>query len=134
MVLIAAMALVTTGCNGNKNAPASSEQTASVEVEIKGEGKTEFNFTVIDADGKETPFLIRTNKEIVGEALQELDLIAGDEGEFGLYVKTVNGITVDYDTDKAYWAFYVDGEYATSGVDTTKINPEAKYSFKVEKA
>ncbi len=134
MVLIAAMALVTVGCGDNKKAPASSEQTTSAEVKVMGEGKTEFNFTVIDANGKETPFLIRTDKEFVGDALQELDLIAGDEGEFGLYVKTVNGITVDYNTDGAYWAFYVNGEYAASGVDSTKITPGENYSFKVEKA
>ena len=35
--------------------------------------------------------------------LLSLDLIAGDEGEYGLYVKTVNGITADYETDGMYF-------------------------------
>lgn len=45
----------------------------------------------------------------------------------------VNGIIADYDVDKTYWAFYINGEYAMSGVDTTKIEEGAAYSLKVEK-
>ena len=63
----------------------------------------------------------------------DLELIAGEEGEFGLYVKTVNGITADYDVDQTYWAFYVDGEYAMSGVDVTTIEEGKTYALKVEK-
>ena len=139
MVLIAAMALITSGCNGNKTSSdpdvsGSSTPVSQTEATVLGEGETQFSFTVTDGDGKETAYLINTDKKTVGDALLELELIAGDQGDYGLYVKTVNGITVDYDTDGAYWAFYVDGEYATSGVDTTKITKGATYSFKVEKA
>ena len=63
----------------------------------------------------------------------ELDLIAGEDGEFGLYVKKVNGITADYDVDQTYWAFYINGEYAMSGVDKTTIAVGESYMFKVEK-
>ena len=35
--------------------------------------------------------------------------------------------------DQTYWAFYVDGEYAMSGVDTTIIEEGKAYAFKVEK-
>ena len=59
-------------------------------------------------------------------------LIAGEDSEYGLYVKTVNGVTVDYDTDGKYWAFYVDGEYAATGVDSTDITAGATYTFKAE--
>ena len=59
-------------------------------------------------------------------------MLSGDEGPYGLYVKTVNGITVDYDKDGKYWAFYVNGEYATSGVDTTEIADGVSYGFKAE--
>ena len=88
---------------------------------------------VVDGEGNETVFEIHTDKETVGEVLLDLGLIEGEEGAYGLYVKTVNGITVDYDKDKAYWAFYVNGEYAVSGVDTTAITEGDTYSFKVEK-
>ena len=137
-VLIVAMALFTTGCGDNaKTSTTSSQNTEaapSKDVIVLGEGNTTFDFSVVDKEGTETFFEIHTDKQIVGEALQELELIAGEDGQYGLYVKTVNGITTDYDKDGAYWAFYVNGEYAQSGVDTTKITEGESYSFKVEKS
>lgn len=138
MVLIVAMALGTVGCNGSKDSGATSgsgtEATADMPREggELGEGSTQFALTVADKDGNETQFEIHTDKETVGEALLELGLIAGDEGEYGLYVKTVNGITADYDTDGVYWAFYVNGEYASAGVDATPITEGESYALKVE--
>ncbi len=122
MVLIAAMALFAAGCSDNNASDGS----------VLGEGKNSFTFTVTDANGQMTTYEIRTDEEIVGDALLENELIAGEEGEYGLYVKTVDGITVDYDTDGKYWAFYVDGEYATAGVDATGIVNGTTYSFVVE--
>lgn len=134
MVLVLSMAMVTSGCNGGQKAAADTtkEQQGAVDGSVLGEGKTQFTFTVVDKEGTETAFEIHTDKETVGEALLELGLIAGDESEYGLYVKTVNGITADYDQDGVYWAFYVNGEYAQSGVDSTKITEGDSYSFKVE--
>lgn len=142
VVLITATALFAWGC-GNKD---TKEDTTAVTTEVKsdettaeeggakslGEGQTQFSFTVKDADGNETVFDIHTDKKTVGDALTELELIEGEDSEYGLYVKTVNGITADYDTDGKYWAFYVNGEYAASGVDTTDITPGASYMFAVE--
>lgn len=136
IVLIAAMALSTTGCgDNNQNDLGSSTPDAivsKIEGDVLGEGAKKFTFTVTDADGKEVSYQINTDKETVGDALMELELISGDKAEYGLYVKTVNGITVDYDKDGKYWAFYVDGEYAQQGVDSTEIVEGATYSFKVE--
>ena len=133
-VLIAAMALLANGCNDSKQDPmdTTAEQPA-VEATKLGEGQTSFWFTVVDKDGNETKFEIHTDKTVVGEALMELGLIEGDAGAYGLYVKKVNGITADYNVDKTYWAFYVNGEYAVSGVDTTNIVAGESYMFKVEK-
>lgn len=135
MILVVAMALGMMGCGKD----ATSQETTNVSQEVNdgvtvlGEGQVAFNFTVVDKEGNEAQFEIHTDKTIVGDALLEHELIAGDMGEFGLYVKTVNGITADYDVDQTYWAFYVDGEYAMSGVDTTEIVAGASYMFKVEK-
>lgn len=97
-----------------------------------GEGETCFTISVVDYDGKETVFDISTDKTLVGDALAELSLIEGEDGPYGLYIKSVNGIRADYDIDGKYWAFYIDGQYATSGVDTTEIVPETDYMLKVE--
>ena len=136
MVLIVAMALGTTGCNGSTGKDTASdvgtETNLQSDVSVLGTGSMEFSLTVVDQEGSETQFEIHTDKETVGEALLELGLIEGEESEYGLYVKTVNGITADYDTDGTYWAFYINGEYASSGVDSTKIAEGESYSFKVE--
>lgn len=146
IVLIAAMALLATGCSDKKpvetpqtgattaptQKPEATEATkapATTEVTTKGEGKTSFSFEVTDQDGTTTKFLIKTDKTVVGEALLEVGLIAGENGPYGLMVDTVNGITADYSKDKAYWAFYENGEYATKGVDQTTIDPAVVYSF-----
>ena len=131
MMLIVAMAL-TAGC-GEKKQENNSSAGQEVSANVLGEGKTQFNFTVVDGEGKETAFEIHTDKTTVGEALLELGLIAGEESTYGLYVKTVNGITADYDKDQTYWAFYVNGEYGMTGVDSTNVEAGATYSFKVEK-
>jgi len=110
-----------------------SVDAAAAQEIILGEGSVKFTFIVVDADGNETNFVVSTDKETVGDALLELNLIEGDDSEYGLYVKTVNGITADYDTDGTYWAFYVNGEYASTGVDSTPVNEGDTYEFKVEK-
>ena len=137
IVLIAAMALGTIGCSDTTaNDTTANDTTATVGTmengKVYGEGSTEFTFTVVDTEGNETQATIKTDKATVGEALLELGLIAGEDGDYGLYVKTVNGTTLDYDTDGKYWAFYVDGEYALTGVDSTEITAGSVYSFKAE--
>ena len=106
---------------------------AEVETVQVGEGSVKVLFEVVSADGTEKMFEVSTDEKTVGAALTKVELISGDESEYGLYVKTVDGETVDYDTDGSYWAFYVDGEYAQTGVDSTDITEGATYSFKVEK-
>ena len=140
MVLIVAMALVTTGCSGNagNSKVASTTETveASAEQEeaaVLGEGSKQFRFGVVDLEGKETWFEIHTDEEMVGAALLALNLIEGEEGPYGLYVKAVNGIIADYEKDKVYWAFYVNDDYGATGVDMTKIEEGTIYSFRMAK-
>lgn len=83
----------------------------------------------VTAEEKTVTFTVKTDKETVGDALLEQKLIAGDQSEYGLYIKAVNGITADYDVDQTYWAFYIDGEYATTGVDATEIMEGVTYQL-----
>ena len=139
IVLIVAMALVTTGCSGSAgNSKATVETTAmtsteEAEVTVLGEGSKQFQFGVVDLEGNETWFEIHTDEETVGAALLKLELIVGEEGPYGLYVKEVNGISADYDKDKVYWAFYVNDDYGATGVDMTKIEEGTIYSFRIAK-
>ncbi len=93
-----------------------------------------FAFSVVDKDGNKEDFNVAyTEGQTVCDALLAEELIAGEDSEYGLYVKTVNGITYDYNTDGYYWAFYIDGEYATTGVENTKIESDKAYSMVGEK-
>ena len=98
-----------------------------------GEGAKTFTL-VTNHLNQVTICTVHTDEQTVGAALAELGIVAGEDSEFGLYVKTVNNVTADYDTDGSYWAFYLDGEYASTGVDATEINEDAVYTFQVEKA
>ena len=78
-------------------------------------------------------FTIKTDKTTVGEALIENGLIAGEEGQFGLYVKVVNGITADYDVNQCYWSFLIDGKAAMTGVDGEEIKEGVVYRLEYAK-
>ncbi|MBR6680848.1 MAG: hypothetical protein IKL59_06270 [Clostridia bacterium] len=119
----------TAGTTGDTTAETTAETTAApTETEV-GEGQTSFTFKVKFKDGSERTYLVKTNKTNLGEALIDAGLIAGEDGPYGLYVKTVAGETLDYDKDKKYWALYENDGYAMSGVDTTTINTDVVYSF-----
>ena len=92
----------------------------TVEVEVK-------------AQDQSVTFTIHTDKETLGEALIEHGLVEGKEGDFGLYIKKVNGILADWDVDRSYWGFYKNGEYMLTGVDTTVIADGEHYELVREK-
>ena len=135
------MAIVTlsllSGC-GNHTATAKDPPSASTEItdeiEVLGTGKNNFIFVVTEPTGQDSTFKIYTDRTIVGEALLDLELISGEQGPFGLYVKNVNGIRADFDLDGMYWSFYINGEYATAGVESVEITDGSIYSFKAEKS
>ena len=83
----------------------------------------------VKAGDKTVTFTVKTDKKTVGEALIEHGLVEGDEGPYGLYIKKVNGILADYDINQCYWAFYIDGEMAMSGVDGTDIAEGVTYQL-----
>ena len=153
LMLIAAAVFIATGCGSaqtdvseqpqtvsgqsqaaEQSAEASQPESGTLEPAAKtvGEGETVFTFVVTYKDGTSDRFEVHTNETTVGAALQKAGLIEGEESQYGLYVKKVNGVLADYDTDGTYWAFYVNGQYATAGVDATDVTAGAEYGFKVE--
>jgi hypothetical protein len=148
LAMVAAIALTMTACDNGAGtgtttaasgttttAPAATGTTAAPVTgpTEMGIGYESFFFNVVDKDGNKTEFKIATDELTVGEALLNLGLIEGEDGEFGLYVKKVNGITADYSIDGTYWALYVNGEYAAKGVDQTEVTDGATYEFRVQK-
>ena len=119
LLLTLAMVFVLTACGAKEEAPAADAVS--------------FKVVVTDLDGKETTFEYSSNAASVGEALVAEGLIEGHETEYGLYIDTVNGITADWDADQTYWAFYINGEYATTGIDGTEIVADTTYGLTLTK-
>lgn len=93
-----------------------------------GNGEKSFSLT-IEADSKSITLILHTDKETVGEALTEHKIISGEQGPYGLYVKTVNGIEADYDKTQGYWAFCQNGEGLMTGVDGQMVSDGDRYEF-----
>ena len=110
-VLVAAVALLSVGCGDKETSE-----------------PKEFTFTVTHKNGEEKTFTIVSDKKTVGEALVDEKLISIQNG----MALTVDGETVKFEDDGKYWAFYVDGDYAMTGVEKTKIEEGKTYAFKVE--
>lgn len=134
-VLLAAMVLGATSCTGETKGDEETTTAATVGEAVGtavGEGQTSFTFEVSHLDGTSKVFTVKTDAKTVGEALVNAGLIAGEDGPYGLYVKTVDGETLDYDTHKKYWAFYENGATAMNGVDKTDVVGGATYAFRAE--
>ncbi len=100
--------------------------------EIQQGGKT-ITVEVVHADGTEKTFTYRTDAEYLAEVLLAEKLITGSESQYGLTIESVDGETADWNVDGAYWAIYVDGEYATKGVSETPVTDGTVYKLVYEK-
>lgn len=130
--LLLAAALCLCGCEAKQiaaNHTATSAAADLADAEKLGEGSRQFYFTVTFPDGTVKAYDIATNETTVGGALAALDLAQGEQTQYGLFVKTIGGVRADYDLDNAYWAFYIDGEYAMTGVDGADITDGSVYAF-----
>ncbi len=84
--------------------------------------------SVIHGDESQKDFSYKTDAETLREALEPEGLIAGDESEFGLFVKTVDGETAD-DSLEQWWCVTKGGEMTETGVDGIMIADGDSYEF-----
>ena len=128
LVSLALIAAALVSCSASPASVASVGDGA----ETVGTGRTSFSFAATLSDDTQKTYTVLTDKETVGDALLDAKLIAGSEGQFGLYVDTVCGERHLYEEDGKYWAFYIDGVMAPAGVDTTKIEAGKVYELRAE--
>ena len=90
------------------------------------EGSKQITITVVNSRKENTDYTLRTDAKYLRQAMEEADglTFSGQESEYGMMVETVNGETVDFDRDGSYWAFYVNGEYCSYGIDTQPVEDE----------
>lgn len=131
-ILLAVVLTLSLCACGKQAAPGEDGAPVVNDGDVIGEGKNSFTLEIIDGDKNKITVTIQCDDTIVGDALQAYGIITGEEGDYGLYIKSVNHITADYDKDGTYWSFYINGEYATTGVDMTEIENDATYTLAVE--
>jgi len=86
---------------------------------------------VIYQDKTSDEYIIKTNAEFLRGAIEECkDLeVTGDESEYGLYIKKVNGVTADYNVDQSFWAVTINGEQSNYGIESLVIEDGGHYEL-----
>ena len=120
LLMCAALVLALAGCTSAKkdegSAPTKEEEGAA------------FTLKIVHGDGTEVTKDVTTHKDTLGEALLDEGLIAGEEGAYGLFVKTVDGETVD-DAKEQWWCLTRGGQQVNTGVDSTPVEDGATFEF-----
>ncbi len=93
------------------------------------EGMKSFTLTIVHGDGTSKDMALKSDADYLGAFLQEEGVISGEMGQYGLYIKEVDGEKAVYEEDNAYWAFYEGEEYANLGIDLTPITEGAVYKL-----
>lgn len=127
-VLLVVLAICLASCGGAEVADELWKNATYSEDTSLGTGVTTVEVEV-KAGEKSVTFTLKTDRKILGDALSDHGLIAGEESQYGLFVKTVNGISADYDVDGYYWGFYKNGEYMMTGVDGAEISDGEHYEL-----
>ena len=95
-------------------------------------GAKKITIEVVDDAAASKSYTVQTDAEYLRQAMEEADglTFSGTESDYGLMVETVNGVTADYNTNGAYWSFYLDGEYCNYGIDQQPVEDGQSYQIK----
>ena len=93
------------------------------------EGMKSFTLEIVHKDGSAKTLSMKSDGEYLGEYLEKEGIITGEIGQYGMFIKAVEGEKAVYEEDNAYWGFYVNGEYAQLGIDQTPIEEGAVYKL-----
>ena len=92
------------------------------------EGVKNISVTITHTDGSTRTEEFKTTAQYLADALEGHIEIDGEESEYGLFVKTVDGEFAD-DAQGVYWMFDVNGSMGEYGVDTQPVADGDVYSF-----
>ena len=115
LVLVAVMALAFASCSKPEADAATGTKTITVEV--------------IDNNGESVDHVITTEAENLADALLAEGIVEGDDGEYGLYITTVDGLVADYSVDGSFWSISKDGEMLMTGASSTEIADGEHYEL-----
>lgn len=85
------------------------------------QGAKTITVEVVHKDESSNTFTYHTDAEYLAEVLVSEGLVVNDQGDFGLYILTVDGETCTWEEDGTYWALWQNGELAMQGAETTPV-------------
>ena len=96
------------------------------------EGSKTITVSITHKDGTEKKFTLHTDAQYLLDAIKEYDkdLLQGEQGQYGLYIKTIDGYTCN-ETAQEWWGYTKSGEYVETGVELTPIYDGDSYEFKL---
>ena len=95
----------------------------------EGQKKITIQVTHIDkAAHKDQTFEVKTKEEYLLGAARSVVKIEGENGQYGLFVKTVDGETAD-EQKQQWWCIMVNGEMGVLGIDTQPVEDGGKYEL-----
>lgn len=98
------------------------------------EGAKTVVIEVVDDEGTSVEYEVHTDAEYLLEAMEDAEGLEfdGEDGDYGFTVYTVNDVTADFNTDGAYWSFYLNNEYCNYGVSEQPVNDGDEFMIKYE--
>ena len=86
-------------------------------------GAKNITIQVTDNQQNTTDYSVNTNAEYLRQAMEETKGLSftGTEGQYGLMILSVNGITANWEQDHAWWSIYVNNELANYSIDQQPI-------------
>lgn len=83
----------------------------------------------VTIDGKSVVITVKSDKDNLAEMLVEAGLVEGDESEYGLYIKRVNGVLADYDVDQSFWNLLQNGTPTAVGASSITVTDGDAYEL-----
>lgn len=97
------------------------------------EGEKNVTVIIVYEDGTEKKLEYTTTCESLSELLLEKELVTGySSEEYGFTIESVDGITLDWATDGAYWALYEGEEYAITSAAGIMLTDGGVYKLVYE--
>lgn len=84
-------------------------------------GAKTVTISVVHKDGNEKVFEVHTDAEYLEGALLENEIVEDNQTEWGLYIITADGETVD-EANQEWWCLTQDGEMLMTGASETPVN------------
>lgn len=97
--------------------------------ETSGDGeKIQLTVIVVHEDQKEKIFLYEVDGGMLGDILEQEGLIQSEGADDGMF-HTVDGEKADWNEKQSYWAFYIENEYAMTGIYDTPVENGVNYKL-----